>query len=83
MKFIKYDGYDEAFLGLVERSGSKIVSAYSFDRMVEINMKRDGMDPSEAAEFVNYNIIGGYLGDDTPFILHEMTIKEAEEFVNE
>ena len=40
----------------------------SGDQMVELLVQRDSMTVDEAFEFIDFNIIGVYIGIDTPVI---------------
>ena len=39
--------------------------------MIDILMGRDGMEEEEAHEFLEFNVIGAYIGIDTPVIVFE------------
>ena len=68
---IKYDGYDEAILGpaFIWRDRQQVqVLVYDAEKIREILM-RDGMDAEEAREFIEFNIEGAYVGEDTPILV--------------
>lgn len=60
------DGFDDALIGIVEQFGRPPVALYSYDMCITILMERDGMEEDEAIEFFDYNVIGAYLGENTP-----------------
>lgn len=60
------DGFDEAIIGVAERINLGPVVAYDIDKMVEIMVERDGMTQEEAMEFFDFNIIGAWMGENTP-----------------
>jgi hypothetical protein len=64
---ILWDGFEGAVIGFGERCGLGPVAVYSWDRMVQI--LSDEMDEEEAAEYINYNILGAYVGEYTPIIM--------------
>jgi hypothetical protein len=69
---IKYDGLDEAIIGpaFIWRDQTQVqVLVYDAEAIREILMDRDGMEPDEAREFIEYNIEGGYLGVYTPILV--------------
>jgi hypothetical protein len=37
--------------------------------MMEVCMVRDGMDEEEAEEYISYNCIGAWVGEQTPIIV--------------
>ena len=60
------DGFDEAIIGMAERINLGPVVAYDVDKMLEIMVKRDGMTYEEAMEYFDYNILGAWMGENTP-----------------
>tara|TARA_R110000765_G_C18748556_1_gene587561 strand:+ start:44 stop:301 length:258 start_codon:yes stop_codon:yes gene_type:complete len=63
------DGFDVAILGMCVQFGSEPVVAYDFNKCVEILMERDGMEREEAIDFVNFNVVGAYVGLSTPVFI--------------
>jgi len=49
--------------------GSEPVAAYDFNKCVEILMERDGMEREEAIDFINFNVVGAYVGLNTPVFI--------------
>lgn len=66
---LKVDGFDKAIIG-EEYSSGRLV--YSAERMIKILMNRDGMSFEEALEFMEYNIIGAYVGEMTPIYISDI-----------
>lgn len=66
---LKVDGFDKAIIGEEYFSGRLV---YSVERMMKVLMKRDGMSFEEALEFIEYNIIGAYLGEMTPIYISDI-----------
>jgi hypothetical protein len=60
------DGFDEAIIGMAERINLGPVVAYDVDKMIDIMIKRDGMTYEEAIEYFDYNILGAWMGENTP-----------------
>jgi len=61
------DGFDEAFIGIVQRFGMEDpIALYDRDKCIEILMERDGMTWEGAEEFFGFNVIGAWVGDETP-----------------
>ena len=68
----KIDGFDEAILGpaLIWNNGRRTeVLVYDAEKIREILMTRDGMDAEEAREYIEFNIEGAYVGEDTPVLV--------------
>lgn len=63
------DGLELAIIGIVQEFGNGPRILYSKDKILDILQKRDGMTYSEAEEFFDYNIIGGYFGEQNPIFL--------------
>lgn len=72
---LKMDGLDDAIVGMADvwfpdgswvRTVERLI--YSGEKIVEVLMERDGMTKEEAYEFVDFNIAGAYMGNDTPII---------------
>ncbi len=71
------DGFELAFLGCgYSYAGSYAI--YHMGNCVEILMQRDGMTYDEAEEFIEYNVIGAFVGDRMPVFMYPM--KELYEY---
>jgi hypothetical protein len=66
--FLKADGFDEAIIGLDEKSGRLI---YSTTKCLEILVKDEEMTMEEAIEHFYYNVSGAYFGEQTPIFCTE------------
>lgn len=60
------DGFDEAIIGMAERINLGPVVAYDVDKILSIMVERDGMTYEEAMEYFDYNILGAWMGENTP-----------------
>ena len=74
---ITYDGFDAAFVGTVTRNTMERVACYDFDKMVDVLVKRDEMEYDEAVEFLEFNVLCMWVGDDTPLLLFPCTLDDA------
>ena len=63
-KILLADGFEEAFMGIVESFGSEPKACYDYDVCIDILMK--DMDEGEAIEFMEFNVSGAYVGEFTP-----------------
>lgn len=68
------DGFDEACIGLSQRINEPMLAVYSYEKMVDLLVERDGMDAEEAMEFIDFNCVGAWIGERTPIIV--MPIEE-------
>lgn len=76
-KPILYTGLEKAFIGVLRRYGQDLpVALYDYDKCMRILMTRDGMDEDEAMEWIEYNVIGGWVGEQTPGLVFRCTMKE-------
>jgi hypothetical protein len=66
VEFLKADGFDEAVIG-IEQVHYRLV--YDIDRMIKILIEREGMTDEEALEYLDYNVIGAYVGEQTPLYI--------------
>ncbi len=66
VEFLKADGFDDAVIG-IEQTMYRLV--YDIDKMVKILIERDGMTDEEAFEFLDFNVIGAYMGEKTPLYI--------------
>ncbi len=60
-------GYGQQNLG---REGTKYYAIYSYDKIIEVFMERDGMTYDEAIEYFSYNT-AGVGGENFPVIYFE------------
>lgn len=64
------DGFDEALVGCTY--GANVVAVYDINKMIEILME-DGTNYDDAVEFLDYNVVGAYLGEKTPLYINFVT----------
>ena len=60
------DSFEDALIGWVERFGMSPVALYDREKCIAVLMKRDGMSQEDAEEFFCFNVIGSWMGDNTP-----------------
>ena len=66
------DGFDEAILGICERACSSVVVAYDREKCIDILVERDGMSYEEAVEYFEFNVVGAWMGENTPVFISHM-----------
>ena len=76
---LKWDGFDNAIIGVGERCNTDSMIVYDYDKMVKVLVTRDDMSYEEAEEYIDFNIVGAWIGDTTPIIVTKKSIKEIEE----
>jgi hypothetical protein len=65
------DGFDEAIIGVVERIDLLVV-CYDKRKILKI-LSRD-MSEMQALEYYEFNILGAYMGENTPVYLDVMEL---------
>jgi hypothetical protein len=64
------DGLDDALIGIGSQYTNPPTAIYSHTKIIETLIKQ-GMTPEEAIEYTDYNIIGAWIGEQTPTIIHD------------
>lgn len=65
MLFLDEEMFDEALVGIVEWSGGVTRALYDKDKCIEVLMA-EGMTEEDALDHFYYNVIGSYVGENTP-----------------
>lgn len=73
---LRVDGFDDAIIGLGCRCGAPNILVYDTAKCLDILQKRDGMDAIEALEYFEYNILGSYMGEETPVFVYPDNLEE-------
>ena len=61
------DGFEDAFMGVAMQFNAPI-SLFDYDKCLTI-LQKDGMTHSEAEEYMQFNVVGAYVGKNTPAFL--------------
>lgn len=78
-KTVRFDGYDDAIVGLayVHREGSfRYCLVYSYDKLIQCYLNGCPLESGddllvEADEYIQFNLIGAYVGPNTPIVARE------------
>ena len=70
------DGFNDAIIGTGERAGQPTIAVYDFDRCVAILCERDNMGLDDAVEYMYYNVIGAWVGEETPLFVKRVNSVE-------
>jgi len=78
---IKFKDLDNAIIGLTDDivSGTQRF-VYDYNKCVETLMKQ-GNDEQSAIDWIDYNVLGSYLGKETPIIVYQ-DAKHIEKDIN-
>jgi len=63
------DGFDDAMIGVSQRINEPLLAVYSYDKMIDVLIERDGLDYEEATEYLEFNVLGAWVGEKTPIIV--------------
>ena len=78
------DDYDAALIGTIERCGSPTLALYDYEALIQVCMNQMSEEFVEedlytlAQEYVDFNIVGAFMGEHTPYIFHAPLDDEAE-----
>jgi|TARA_E500000318_G_C3508795_1_gene191441 hypothetical protein len=83
-KMVKADGFEDAIIGVGGRINMPEVLIYSYNKCVKILMKRDNFTHEEAIDWMNYNVVGSWVGETTPIFVHEIpSDQKIDEFLED
>jgi hypothetical protein len=71
------DGFDEAFVGVVERFNEGFVACYDRAKCIEI-LEKQGMSNEDAEEYFSFNVAGAWVGAKTPFFFHAIEVAKTK-----
>ena len=78
-KILLAEGFESAFLGVVESFGTAPKACYDLEQCLDVLMANSdsstysGMGPmtyDEAVEYLNFNVTQAYVGEHTPAFIH-------------
>ncbi|QDP42971.1 hypothetical protein HWC53_gp118 [Bacillus phage vB_BmeM-Goe8] len=70
------NGFDDAIIGYIQRAGGVPVALYDTSLCIAILVK-EGMSEEDALEHFDYNVVGSYVGENTPVFA---TLLSREDF---
>ena len=68
LELLQADGFDDAIIGIEPLSGKVI---YDIDKMV-IVLNHEGLSSEEAIEYLDYNVLNAYVGENTPIYIQTL-----------
>ncbi len=71
-EILQADGFDKAIIGLEPLSGKVI---YDIQKMTMVLID-EGLSHEEAIEYLDFNVLNAYVGENTPLYIH--TLEEYE-----
>ena len=76
---ITADGFETAFVAVAFRYNGNDIAVYDYDLCIDVLIDRDEMSVEEAHEFMSYNVIGAYVGEETPLFIRTQSYDETME----
>ena len=70
------DGFDDALIGVGRIFNGLPIAVYDSDLCID-ELKKKGMNQEDAEDWFNYNVIGSYIGEQTPMFM-ERPPKESK-----
>ena len=83
-KLVKANGLEDAIIGVGSRMNMPDVLIYSYNKCVKIFMEKEGWTHEEAIEWMDFNVVGAWVGETTPIFVHEIpSDQKIQEFLEE
>jgi hypothetical protein len=74
------DGHDNALIGVGQRCGQLALAVYD-NALIRANLMSMGMDETDAIEYFEFNILGGWLGEHTPIFMEPLTLVDEKQLI--
>ena len=69
------DGFEDALIGYLVRAGMPSIACYDKFKCIEI--LADDMSYEDASEYFYFNVLGAYVGENTPCFLTRITDEDT------
>ena len=63
------DGLEDAYIGYTVNQHHAHVAVYSVEKCIDILMTRDGMSWHDADEYLSFNTLGAFVGENGPLFV--------------
>ena len=73
---ITADGFETAFVAVAFSYNGNDIAVYDYDLCIKVLIDRDEMSLQEAHEYMDYNVVGAYVGEGTPIFTRTKTYEE-------
>ena len=73
--FMDPEYFDEAIIGVASNSVGMSAGADREPKAIELLIKHDKMTPDEAMEYYQFNILGAYMGENTPLFIDDTVLE--------
>jgi hypothetical protein len=73
------DGFDDALVGVTAyQPGRPVLAVYDYEKCVKV-LRKGGMSEEDAREWMEFNVVGAWVGDGTPVFLVVPTKADLED----
>lgn len=66
------DGLEDALVGYTVNQHHPHVAVYDIEKCIEVLVTRDGMTHEDAEEYLSFNTLGAYVGENGPLFVRLM-----------
>ena len=78
------NGFEDAFVGTtISAFGRKQVAIYDYDKCILILMHDNHMTEDDAIEYFDYNVMGSWIGEETPIYINQHSILNIEDYLED
>jgi|13_taG_2_1085334.scaffolds.fasta_scaffold27733_2 hypothetical protein len=74
------DGLNKAIIGTARTFGKDSVLAYDYNKIINILIERDKMNPGEAIDFFEYNIVGMHVNSRNPVFIDSDALSLKDDY---
>ena len=68
---LKADGFDDAIIGFGSRCGKPDIIVYDVNKCIKILINQN-MTEEEARDYFDFNVVGAWVGEETPIFVREI-----------
>lgn len=76
---LKADGFKDAVIGIGVRCSCPTLIAYDYEKCVKVLMEQN-MTYEQAVDYMEFNVTGAWVGENTPIFIHKMDMEEIDEY---
>lgn len=70
------DGFERAFIGIAEDWAGHPRAVYDYGKCIRVLMVEQHMSEDEAVEWMDFNVVGAYIGAATPIFVQRMAYRD-------
>lgn len=74
------DGLNKAIIGIARTCGKDSVLAYDYNKIINILIERDKMNPDEAIDFFEDNIVGMHVNSRNPVFIDSDSLSLKDDY---